>query len=752
MAGRTGKSVIERAVWCELRQHQKVERLGRIGHWYLSAEKRVLRWSRQAARIHGCESAPSKVELDVLLGTLARDGPGRLATALEAAIERGRAFDLETAVRPGGTDEAGERTVRQIGECERGPDGRASGVLVVVQDVTEHRAALSALATAEARQADFLEAASDWLWETGPDMRFTYISPRVEDFTGFPARFFLGRTRRDLIVGSDLTPEFEAHFATMLRREPFRDFRYWGTDPAGQRRCISTSGKPMFDTDGAFLGYRGSSREVTAEQRAREELLEANGKLIHEKKRADEALAGLRRLNAMLAERNEEMAQAQSEIRRTVLHDALTGLPNRQHLDEALAGYARRGGRTGRLVGVLHIDLDRFRQINDTLGHAAGDAVLRHVAGVLLRRAMPGDFVARVGGDEFVFICASCENERSLEALARALIRDFASPFVHEGRECWFGAGIGIAAARGQAIRPAELLVNADIALHRAKDQGRGSYCFFSDELHREVARYKALADSILTGLKRAEFVPFYQPQICARTWSILGVEALARWRHPSEGLLSPSAFLGIADDLGVVATLDRMMLEAAVEDLRQWYAQGVGVGKLSLNVSARRLFDRNLVGSLAQMALPHGVLAFELLETAFLDEVDETIAWNIDMLKDMGIQIELDDFGSGHASIVSLVKLGPDAIKIDRELVAAATEDRKRCGLVRSIVEIGRALDTRVIAEGVETAAQVKLLGELGCDALQGYHFARPMPAGEFPSFARRWQAGERVALRGTG
>ena len=727
----------------ELREHDKVERLGRVGHWYLPAGEQVLRWSPEAARIHGREGAPASVELDLLLATMPEPDRARLVAALEEASGNGRGFDFEAVLHA-----EVQRTVRIVGKCER--DSRGVGVLVVVKDISGHRAALAALAAIEARQADFLETASDWQWEMDDQFRFTYISPQVERM-GVTASAHLGRTRRELLRDDEVTPEIEAHLEMLQRHEPFRDFCYWRAGRDGRRRCISTSGKPIFGEDGRFLGYRGCGRDLTSEQGAREELLEANRQLTTAKRRADEALAELQRTNATLAERNAEMARAQTEIRRAALHDALTGLPNRHYLDERLAGYARRHARAGGSLGVLHIGLDRFKQINDTLGHAAGDAVLRHVAEALSRRAAPEDFIARVGGDEFVLICASCEDVRGLEALARALIEEFQRPVEHEGRECWFGASIGIAAAGvgaiAEEIQPTELQVNADIAMHRAKSQGRGCYCFFSAELHREIVHYKGVADSVLAGIERLEFVPFYQPQICAETRAIVGVEALARWRHPVDGLLAPGAFLGIAEDLGVVATLDRMILEAAVNDLRQWREAGVTIPKLSVNVSARRLLDRDLIGGLVRMSLPRGVLAFELLESIFLDDLNETITWNIDMLKDLGIEVELDDFGSGHASIISLVKLGPNAIKIDRELVSAITEDRTRCGLVRSIIEIGRTLDTRIIAEGVETGAQAEMLGELGCDVLQGYHFARPMAAPDFLTFARSWDGGRQAA-----
>lgn len=425
----------ERGALRELRRHQSVERLGRIGHWYLPGGSRTVRWSREAARIHGLATAPSKVPLDMLLGTLSVPAGDRLFAALTDAAAVGRGFDFE-AVLPVGS---GERTLRMVGECERRSGAVPIGVLVVVQDISEHRSALAALAWAEARTADFLNIASDWLWEMDADLRFTYVSPQV-GCMGVPAAAHIGRTRRDLLAEEEVTSDVVEHLGTLARREPFRDFCYWRTGRDGIRRCISTSGKPLFDEAGRFVGYRGSARDATSEHAAREQLVEANRQLTAEKRRADEALDSLRQVNARLSESNAQMARAQSEIRRGALYDALTGLANRRHLDERLDGYARRNARTGAMIGLLHIDLDRFKQVNETLGHAAGDAVLRHVASTLQRRSLPGDMAARVGGDEFVLVCASCKDERALETMARLLIDEFERPCLHDGRECWFGA------------------------------------------------------------------------------------------------------------------------------------------------------------------------------------------------------------------------------------------------------------------------------------------------------------------------
>jgi diguanylate cyclase (GGDEF)-like protein len=599
--------------------------------------------------------------------------------------------------------------------------------------------AAPAPAAAERRQAGFAELGSYWFWEMAPDLRSTHVSAEVERLLGIGAADHIGKTWVDMSGGHLVPADVEATVARMERREPF-ELCHWRAGRDGAGRFVSTAGTPVFDAGGAFIGYRGVGRDLTVERIVKEELLETNRRLHAANRRVEARLVELRRANLLLAQRNAEMAKAHADSHHAALHDALTGLPNRRHLDEKFATAVEISKAGGAPLGALSVDLNRFKQINDALGHAAGDTVLRHVAFVLLRCVTPADFVARVGGDEFVVLCPG-RDAAELGELARRLVAELERPLAIDGKECWCGASVGIAAMEGAASKLSELLVNADIALDRAKKQGRGSHEFFSGEIQRQVVRYKTTADGVLAGLKRGEFLPHYQPQISADSARIVGVEALARWHHPDMGVLPPDRFLRVAEDLGVVAALDRAIMEIAVSDLARWRRAGLTVPKLSVNVSARRLLERDLIQSVGELKLPQSGISFELLETVFLDEVNDTMAWNIDMLKEMGIEIELDDFGSGHASIISLVKLGPDAIKIDRQLISTITVDQKRRGLISSIIDMGRSLETRIIAEGVETGAQATLLHELGCDALQGFHFARPMCASEFESFLQDWQ-----------
>ena len=311
---------------------------------------------------------------------------------------------------------------------------------------------------------------------------------------------------------------------------------------------------------------------------------------------------------------NAELVAATARIEHTSLHDALTHLPNRRYLDKFLSERAAaEDDSTG--IALLHIDLDRFKQINDTLGHAAGDAMLIHAAEVLRSNVREDDFVARIGGDEFVVVSPLRNGRRDLTRLATRIIEEMRQPMPYMGHECRCGVSVGIAFQRGSKVDDKRLLINADIALYRAKRRGRNRYEFFTEALQAEIISTKHMADDILSGIEQGQFVAWYQPQFDARTLEISGVEALARWEHPSRGVVSPDTFMPIAEDLNVVATIDRMILDQTLVWMDIWRAQGLIVPRASVNVSARRLRDENLIKSLKKLDIKPGTISFELVE-----------------------------------------------------------------------------------------------------------------------------------------
>lgn len=440
--------------------------------------------------------------------------------------------------------------------------------------------------------------------------------------------------------------------------------------------------------------------------------------------------------------RNAELVEATERIEHTSLHDALTHLPNRRYLDRVLAERAAACDSDTGGLALLHIDLDRFKQINDTLGHAAGDAMLVHAANVLRNNVRADDFVARIGGDEFVVLSALRRGRRDLNRLASRIVEDMRKPLPYNGHECRSGVSIGVAYQRGPKVDDKRLLIDADIALYRAKRRGRNRHEFFTEALQAEIVSTKQMADDILKGIEEGQFVAWYQPQFDARTLKISGVEALARWEHPTRGTVPPDKFMPIAEELNVVGTIDRIILEQTLAWMDVWRAQGLKVPRASVNVSGRRLRDEGLIKSLKKLDIAPGTISFELVESIYLDESDDLVQFNIDQLRELGIDIEIDDFGTGYASIVSLLKLQPRRLKIDRQLLLPVRESEAQRRLIASIVDIGHSLGIGVIAEGVETDDHARIATELECDILQGYAFAKPLAPGHFERFAANWQA----------
>ncbi|KAA3452436.1 bifunctional diguanylate cyclase/phosphodiesterase [Mesorhizobium sp. SARCC-RB16n] len=444
------------------------------------------------------------------------------------------------------------------------------------------------------------------------------------------------------------------------------------------------------------------------------------------------------RAKQLAESKNAELEAAKARTEHVAMHDSLTDLPNRRYLDQVLDDYAAKARLNGGRAALLHVDLDRFKHINDTLGHAAGDAMLVHAASVLKSNAGDRGFVARVGGDEFVVLCTMDDGDAQAAALADRIIEEMRRPVYYNGHQCRFGVSVGIAIDDGTSADTRQLLVNGDIALYRAKRRGRNRHEFFSGELQSEIVNTKRIADEILAGLERNQFIAFYQPQFSARTREIVGVEALARWNHPEKGILTPDVFLKTAEELNVVSIIDQKILQQSLLDFEAWSARKIGVPRVSVNVSARRLHDEQLIASLRDLNIRKGTFSFELVESIFLDDNDDLATWNVEQIKQLGIDIEIDDFGTGYASIVSLLKLQPRRLKIDRQLVDPIVNSPQQRQVVSSIIEIGKSLGIEIVAEGVETMEHARLLKALGCDILQGYAFGQPLDSDGLERFVR--------------
>ncbi|MDY7105228.1 MAG: EAL domain-containing protein [Actinomycetota bacterium] len=456
-------------------------------------------------------------------------------------------------------------------------------------------------------------------------------------------------------------------------------------------------------------------------------------------------------VGATLAAIAVERRRAERQLAHRALHDELTGLANRNllisHLEHALGRAARRGFR----VALLFLDLDRFKVINDSLGHGAGDAVLSQLAERLRGTVRPEDTVARFGGDEFVVLIEHVESERELATITERVLRSVESPFTHNGTELFVTASVGVAVAVDGEIDASSLLQNADAAMYRAKERGRHRAEIYDEEMRALVTRRLKLENALRRAPERDELTVHYQPTVDLATGRVVGAEALVRWRHPTEGLVLPDSFVPIAEDTGLITDIGARVLDQAVRVAASLAASGRRI-TMAANLSARQLVRPEFVDEvrsvLERYAWSPEELVLEVTETILIDET-ETLRATLQGLKRLGVQLAIDDFGTGYSSLSYLHKFPFDIVKIDKTfvsdifagLVTAAepppgtgdgeiTVDRGGATIARAVISMAHALDRTVTAEGVEHEGQLSGLRELGCDLAQGFLFARPLPA----------------------
>lgn len=440
---------------------------------------------------------------------------------------------------------------------------------------------------------------------------------------------------------------------------------------------------------------------------------------------------------AVLEKQKLEISTAKQMAEHHSLHDPLTNLPNRRFLDRKMQQFDDRNNK----VALLHIDIDHFKQINDTKGHDAGDFILMHVANMLQELVRDRDFVARVGGDEFVVLANLTENEdprAQMTTLAERINKMMGQSVSYENEPCRLSVSIGVASKLDDTLDMKTLFLNADTALYRAKLEGRNRFDIYDETLKHDVMQRKSLGDELIIAVERQQIIPFYQLQFSTQTLAVSGMEALARWEHPSRGLVSPAEFLPIAQELGILGEIDQLIMNRAVKDLNGLDAAGFHVPRVSVNISAQRLNEHNFLDDIKALNLPTDRISFELLESIFLDNAEDQLRWTIDGIHDLGIDLEIDDFGSGHASILALLDVKPSRFKIDRQVIRNIHESMSTRALVRSIIGIGKSLDMEVVAEGIETFQHVIEIQKTECGHLQGYALAMPMAIEKLHGFLR--------------
>lgn len=447
-----------------------------------------------------------------------------------------------------------------------------------------------------------------------------------------------------------------------------------------------------------------------------------------------------RPLSSSISKNAIELAEARDSMAYVAAHDGLTGLHNRafllDHFHSMISGAERRSER----LAVLQIDLDGFKQINDTLGHAAGDHVLVETAERMRLSCRATDLCVRLGGDEFVMVLSAAGSTEDINTVAGRILRRVNEPMSYEGATINAGGSAGIAVFPVDAENAEDLLVHADLALYDAKKRGGGHFAFFSDDLRMELEHRKQLENDLHRAIEDDSFEVYFQPQVSLVDGAIAGVEALIRWSHPQRGMVAPGDFLPVAEKIGLMSTIGRIAIRKAIARAAEWHRDGIEFGRLAVNISGAEVrepdFSDFLFEALAEFRLPSTKLSLEIVESVILDDDKLGIATRLRKIRAAGIHLELDDFGTGYASLSHVNPNEIDRLKIDRRFVRNIDDDNDNTKIVKAITELARGLGISIIAEGAETEEELDQLVKIGCEQVQGYSIAYPMPETE----AREW------------
>ncbi len=512
----------------------------------------------------------------------------------------------------------------------------------------------------------------------------------------------------------------------------FADSADW--EKAGPLAYLSTAPGETHDAewqfkrrDGSLFRCRNRGRRIDAGDEVQEWIWSMED--VTAEREADQRVREV--LERAVAERTAELQEARARAQHLADHDALTGLPNRRLLEDRLTQALARSHRNRQQTAVMFVDLDRFKTINDSLGHAVGDALLKEISQRLVNQLRTGDTVCRIGGDEFVVVLPEVKRASDIAQVAQKVIEQLSVPVTLEERELFVTSSIGIAVFPDDGRDAETLIRNADAAMYHAKELGRANYQFFTEQMNQAASRRLALESDLRRALGRDELRVHYQRIVEAKSGRVAGHEALLRWQHPERGLVPPSEFIQLAEETGLILKIGEWVLRESCR-----WATFIGVDRelqVSVNLSPRQFNDPKLpqvvANALKETGLPPRLLELEITESTAMQQTDVTLG-TLRRLKQLGVSIAIDDFGTGYSSLAYLKRFPVDKLKIDRSFVVESPDDRDQGAIITAIVALARALQIKVIAEGVETETQREFLTACGCDYLQGFLTGGPVDA----------------------
>jgi diguanylate cyclase (GGDEF)-like protein/PAS domain S-box-containing protein len=612
-------------------------------------------------------------------------------------LQSGKSIASEVVLQDG---TGGERQMVKHISSFTSPDGKPLGLIGVLTDITDFKQAKRALEASEGRFQVLTESAMDIVTVLDADGVITYQSPSVRHLLGVDPQQMVGRSQYDFVHEDDVAL-MRVRFAELVKNgfvdKPF-EFRVKASD--GSWRVLESMGKSCLDVP-AVRGIVVNTRDVT-ERRAIE------ARVVH-----------------------------------LAYHDALTGLPNRSLMQDRISGAISRSERSTKKFAVMFIDIDNFKNINDSLGHDAGDDLLRRVAHRLSESVRAHDTIARQGGDEFIVLLDELEGHQGATRVAQKILQSLRSTFKVNGADQHVSGSIGIAVYPDDGTDASTLLKNADTAMFHSKSLGKNTFQFFTPQMTVAVKRRAALESSLRVAVKNNNFSLVYQPQIDLNTGAVVAYEALVRWVSEQGGVMMPGEFIPLAEETGLINELGRWVLEESCRQNKAWHDMGLPKRRIAVNLSARQLSDKNFIemlnAILERTGLAPEFLELEITESQVMRQGEASVAM-LNEIAAMGIHLAVDDFGTGYSSLSYLKRLPISKLKIDQSFVRDITVDPNDAAIVVAIINMAKSLDLDVIAEGIETAGQLSLLRAKGCSVGQGYYFSVPLSAKELePMLARK-------------
>ncbi len=679
----------------EMRTMEDARELGRIldnlqdTYYRTDAEGRVVLASASVRKLLGYE--PREVAGRRLAEMYVEpDGRARFLAALTAAGGDIRNYETELRRKDGSAV-----WVSTHSRFLRDAEGRLTGVEGVVRDVTEQKAARERMR----KLSSALEQTADIVMITDRTGTIEYVNPEFERRTGYTSAEAIGNTGRLLKSGRQGPAFYETLWQTILSGRPFTEV-FINRRKDGTRYFEEKTISPLKDEQGQITHFISTGKDVS------------------------------------------ERVQVQEQLQHMAQHDALTGLPNRLLLLDRLRQALARARWRRRLVALLFVDIDRFKTINDSLGHEIGDQLLQRIAGRLGHSVRDGDTVARFGGDEFVILLDDVADEDDVRGVAHKVLEAIVPPFEVEGRQLYMTASIGVSLYPNDGEDSSSLLKNADIAMYRAKDSGKNTYRFFSADMSIRAFERLAMESSLRRALERGEFELHYQPQLDAVTGRLVGVEALLRWQHPDLGLVPPADFIAVLEDTGLILPTGAWVLQHACAQLAAWRVAGWPHLRVAVNLSPRQFEDKALLATLRATLAPYGptagLLEIEITE-GVLAQHTEAVRETLAAMRALGVRIAIDDFGTGYSSLSYLRRFPVDTLKIDRSFIQDIPQDPDDCAIATAVTALAASLKLEMVAEGVETEAQRDFLLERGCRQMQGFLFSRALPAAELSQWMEK-------------